>query len=93
MGTKETLINALVENPNLTLRLEVLQGLTKGKHLDQLHGYAQLAISKEPAEWTCKSCGSVEPVAQWDCANCTSGSRRHLHEEVQKLFKKTFLED
>jgi hypothetical protein len=92
IGTSESLMNLLIRDTDLMIRLQMLRGLKKEGHSSQLHKYAQLAINDTHDVWTCKLCGAVESIAQWDCSNCTIGSRPDLNEEIQKLLKQTSCE-
>lgn len=86
-GMDETMISSLVRNTDLMIRLEVLYGLKEKNHFNYTRIYAQLAIEDSPTEWTCKSCGSIESIIEWDCTHCATGDRPDLREEAQRLLK------
>lgn len=88
IGTDKVGISSLVQSADLMVRLEVLHGLKERNHFNQIRIYAQLVVNVSPTEWTCKSCGSIEPIAEWNCTRCAASGRPDLHKGVQELLKK-----
>jgi hypothetical protein len=55
--------------------LEVLRGLADRGDVEQLATAAREATMDEPTEWTCRWCGSVESISEWDCTSSSVGHR------------------
>jgi hypothetical protein len=78
-------IRALATDADLSVRLAALRALAKAGKWNHFEEVAALALETSPEVWTCKWCGSIESMQNWDCTSCTTGDRRDLAEEIASL--------
>jgi hypothetical protein len=84
-GGFEVDIRALATDADLSVRLAALRALAKAGKWNHFEEVAALALETSPEVWTCKWCGSIESMQNWDCTSCTTGDRRDLAEEIASL--------
>jgi hypothetical protein len=82
---------ALAGHGDLEVRLEVLRGMAQRSDSHLVGRALEVAASDKPTVWTCRWCGSLESFAEWDCSNCSKGTRSDLEEEIARITKKVKL--
>ena len=82
-----TQIDALVIDPDLTIRFAALHGLAEIDGGD-FERAVEVERASTPRIWTCTDCGELQPIDERDCGSCRRGSRSEMSEELENLRQK-----